>query len=152
MTISLEDARRLNGAIRAIGNHHRTLGDAALRGARLRVGQEIVLEALEAVEPRSQADLAEYAGCEPPTMSNGVAKLESAGLVERRRSERDARIVEVVLTDEGRARLPLLDAAWLDLGADTIGDLEGDEAEELISTLERLAAHLAAVRRAHRDG
>lgn len=46
-------------------------------------------------------ELAEREGVSPPAMTAYVDRLQAAGLVGRRRSERDRRRVELELTDEG---------------------------------------------------
>jgi DNA-binding MarR family transcriptional regulator len=46
-------------------------------------------------------ELAEREGVSPPAMTAFVDRLQAAGLVGRRRSERDRRRVELELTDEG---------------------------------------------------
>lgn len=139
-------ANRANGAIRAIALSHRTLAAHALEGAGLHTGQEWVLEALAEQSPRSNAELAAWMGCEPPTVTSTVAKLEAAGLVSRQRSSTDARVVEVDITDAGRAALAAVRDAWVQLAQDTVGDLGSDDAVALIETLEDLAARLRSRR------
>jgi DNA-binding MarR family transcriptional regulator len=46
-------------------------------------------------------ELAEREGVSPPAMTAYVDRLQAAGLVGRRRSERDRRRVELELTEEG---------------------------------------------------
>jgi len=49
--------------------------------------------------PRSQAQLAQASGCEPPTITNSVRKLEAAGLVVRDPSPTYGRVTIVELSD-----------------------------------------------------
>ncbi|WP_394288875.1 MarR family winged helix-turn-helix transcriptional regulator [Corynebacterium variabile] len=56
-------------------------------------------------EPVRIGDLAALGGVTQPGMSQLVSRLESAGLVERTRSDEDARVTLVEITDEGRNAL-----------------------------------------------
>ena len=56
-------------------------------------------------EPVRIGDLASLGGVTQPGMSQLVSRLESAGLVERTRSDEDARVTLVEITDEGRNAL-----------------------------------------------
>jgi DNA-binding MarR family transcriptional regulator len=76
----------------------------------------------------SQADLAGRVGIERPTMSHHLARLEAAGLVDRRRDDDDRRIVRVDPTAAGRRRFARLDAI--------VDRLESD-LDELLTTRER---------------
>lgn len=56
-------------------------------------------------EPVRIGDLAALGGVTQPGMSQLVSRLEGAGLVERTRSDEDARVTLVEITDEGRNAL-----------------------------------------------
>lgn len=131
--------------------NHRTLGIHALKGSGLHAGQEWVLEALVEQSPRSHAELAGWSGCEPPTVTSTVTKLEAAGFVTRTRRSDDARVVDVAITDAGRAALASIESAWIALAEATIGSLTGDEASDRIDDLERIAERLRAAREAARS-
>lgn len=146
MGVSLELARRINGAIRSIALNHKAIGAQVLHDCGLHVGQETIFQALQESAPRTNAQIAAWAGCEPPTITNSVAKLESAGLVTRNRRKGDGRVVEVDLTGPGRELLPRLDQAWLELAEETVGGLDPEETEEIAVLLEQLADRLKAAR------
>jgi DNA-binding MarR family transcriptional regulator len=117
--MDVEQANALNEAIRAIGIRHRALAGALLAPLGLHPGQEVLLLELDQ-GPRSQAQLAAASGCEPPTITNSVRKLEAAGLVVRRPSPNDGRVTIVELSKHGQAVLPGLKAAWLQLAEHTV--------------------------------
>lgn len=144
--ITQESAARLNGALRTISINHRTLAGYLLEECGIHAGQEWVLQALQESSPRTNAELAAWSGCEPPTVTNTVAKLQAAGLLTRTRRATDARVVDVSLTELGRERVGQVDQAWIALAEDTAGDLSEDEVAELTEVLERLAARLRARR------
>ena len=65
--------------------------------------QYLVMLALWEEEPRSLGELARELAMEPATVSPLVKRLESQGRVTRSRRSDDERVLEIVLTDEGRA-------------------------------------------------
>ena len=64
-------------------------------------GQASLLWAIKTKPGVGVRELAAAEGVSPPAMTAYVDRLESAGLVARRRSDRDRRRVELALTDEG---------------------------------------------------
>ena len=88
-------------------------------------------------------ELADATLISPPSMVGVVDRLARSGLVERRRSQRDRRVVRVFLTIRGRGLedevTPLVDAAYADLQT-AVG--EGDW-EVLVGALTRLNAGLS---------
>lgn len=65
--------------------------------------QYLVMLALWEQEPRSLAVLADELAMEPATLSPLVKRLEGQGRVIRRRAADDERVLEIGLTEEGRA-------------------------------------------------
>ncbi|WP_454119156.1 MarR family winged helix-turn-helix transcriptional regulator [Microbacterium lacticum] len=65
--------------------------------------QYLVMLALWEMSPRPLGDLAAELALEPPTLSPLVKRLEAQGLVSRTRSARDERVLDIGLTDAGRA-------------------------------------------------
>ncbi len=140
--MDFEQANTLNAAIRAVGIRHRALAGALLAPLGLHPGQEVLLLELDAEGPRTQGQLATASGCEPPTITNSVRKLEAAGLVVRRPSPTDGRVTIVELSDEGRAVLPRLKTAWEQLAEHTIAGLTSTPLDQLTGALVDLAASL----------
>ncbi|WP_353807791.1 MarR family winged helix-turn-helix transcriptional regulator [Agromyces sp. SYSU T00194] len=65
--------------------------------------QYLVMLALWERSPRSLTELAGELAMEPPTLSPLVKRLESQGLVERRRRASDERVLDISLTADGVA-------------------------------------------------
>jgi len=65
--------------------------------------QYLVMLALWESSPRSLGELAEELAMEPATLSPLVKRLEAQGRVSRGRRADDERVLEISLTDEGRA-------------------------------------------------
>ena len=106
--------------------------------------QYLVMLVLWEDEPRSVRELGEELGLDSGTLSPLLKRLETLGLVERRRSAEDERRVEVFLTDAGTALSTRASAIPQRL-ADAAG-LSPAELEQLRETLGRLTAALHASR------
>ncbi|MTD13886.1 MarR family transcriptional regulator [Nakamurella sp. YIM 132087] len=65
--------------------------------------QYLVMLALWEKDPRSVKELSEVLDLDPGTLSPLLKRLEASGLVERRRSTTDERLLAVTLTGPGRA-------------------------------------------------
>ena len=65
--------------------------------------QYLVMLALWERSPRSAGELAEALALDPGTLSPLLKRLESAGLVDRRRAPGNERTLAVTLTDDGHA-------------------------------------------------
>ncbi len=135
-------AKQLNDAVRAVAMRHRALAAEVLAPLGLHPGQEVLLLDLHAHGARTQVQLATASGCEPPTITGSVRKLESAGLVVRRPSETDGRATIVELSDRGRALMPALEAAWVELAERTVAEVTGADAERLVDLLEEVGTGL----------
>jgi DNA-binding MarR family transcriptional regulator len=108
-------------------------------------GQASLLWAIRTTPGIGVRELAEREGVSPPAMTAYVDRLEAAGLVARRRSERDRRRVELELTEDGARVLRSVRSrrtAWL---AARLRRLEPDE-------LEAIDRALPALRRLTEDG
>jgi DNA-binding MarR family transcriptional regulator len=108
-------------------------------------GQASLLWAIRTSPGIGVRELAEREGVSPPAMTADVDRLEAAGFVARRRSERDRRRVELDLTEDGARVLRSVRSrrtAWL---AARLRRLEPDE-------LEAIERALPALRRLTEDG
>jgi DNA-binding MarR family transcriptional regulator len=134
-------AKRVNDAVRALAMRHRAAAAQVLAPLGLHPGQEVLVFELHAHGPRTQAQLAVASGCEPPTITGSVRKLEGAGFVVRRPSPTDGRATIVELSDLGRSLVPALEAAWCDLAERTVAGLSTDP-DRLTTSLGEMAAGL----------
>lgn len=142
--MDFEKANALNAAIRSVGIRHRALAGALLAPLGLHPGQEVILLELDLKGPRSQGQLAVSSGCEPPTITGSVRKLEAAGLVVRRPSPTDGRVTIVELSGHGQTLMPGLRAVWQQLAEQTAAGLTSTPLDQLASVLIELATSLAA--------
>jgi len=141
--MNFDQADALNEAIRAVGIRHRALAVAALAPMGIHPGHKLLLLEL-AAGPRTQAQLAAASGYEPPSITESVRQLETAGLVVRRTSPTDARATMVELSDQGRSLLPKVKAAWRQLAEQTIAGLRSTTVDHLTDVLTDLAASLTS--------
>src|SRR3984893_5330367 len=149
--MDFDQADALNEAIRAIGIRHREPAIAALAPFGIHPGHKLLLLELEVAGPCTQAQLAAASGYEPPTITLSVRQLEAAGLVVRRPSLTDGRATVVELSDEGRALLPKLKAAWRRLAEQTVAGLTSTPPDRLDDVLAALAASLTTAVAPGRD-
>jgi DNA-binding MarR family transcriptional regulator len=93
--------------------------------------QYLVMLALWEQSPRSVRGLASALSLEPATLSPLLKRLEAAGLLTRTRSASDERMLDVALTEEGRAlrstaeTIPPRVAAALDMSVPELEQLRG---------------------------
>ena len=137
-----EQACAFNRAVRTIGMRHRALAGAALNRIGLSIGQEALIMELSEQGPRTQAQLAAASGCEPPTITSAVQRLESLNFVSRRPSSTDRRATVVELTATGHAILDDLSTAWTQLAELSVAGLSRTKIDELTDTLTDLATSL----------
>lgn len=137
-----EQAAELNAAIRRLGISHRSQAAAMIAELGLSIGQELLLMELASNGPRTQAQLATAARCEPPTITAAVRKLQAAGLVVRTPSVRDARAIVVSLTPQGQELQPALSSAWQDLADQAVSQIANTDVDEVIATLSAMTQGL----------
>ncbi len=140
--MNTEQAHELNGAIRALTLRHRARAAELLSELGLYPGQESVLLALAAKGPQVQRRLAKEVGCEPPTVTLMVRKLEAAGHIARRPSPTDRRATVVELTQQGRRLLGRLDELWTTLADETVEGITQFPSSRITELLQALAANL----------
>lgn len=126
--------------IRATDLHSRQL----IKNVGLTAPQLLVLHAIRDLGAVAISRLSTEVSLSQATVTTILDRLESRGLVVRRRSERDKRIVHALLTDAGRetverAPVPLQEAFIV-----RFEKLPEAEQEEILSALQRVAAMMGA--------
>jgi DNA-binding MarR family transcriptional regulator len=74
-----------------------------VRGMALTEHQARILGHLDAQDPTMVTELAEYMGVTPSTMSLNLKRLEAGEFITRDRDPDDRRVMNVLLTEEGRS-------------------------------------------------
>src|SRR5699024_8802504 len=90
-------------------------------------------------------ELARAADLTPASVTAMLDHLERDGVVQRRRSETDRRVVLVALTEQGRALVAEKSARWAAHWRETLGDVGDQELAAAARVMRRVAAMLDAV-------
>ncbi|MFS8036356.1 MarR family winged helix-turn-helix transcriptional regulator [Xanthobacter sp. AM11] len=106
-------------------------------------GQEAVLKLLCEEDGRTMGDLAAALRVRPPTASKTIARLTTQGLVERRATDGDGRLVRVFLSDAGRERGAAIDGVWEQLEGEMVAGLDNKERKRLRKLLRKVEKNLA---------
>ncbi len=112
--------------------------EAALGAHRFSQTQWRTLVALSEKEPLSIGELSDYTFVEGSALGRAVGKMEADGLVRRENDPADRRIVRVMLTDAGWARLNELKPV-------VVGEIDRAIATLSREDLTRLIGHLHAI-------
>lgn len=113
----------------------RQAGDAGFEHGQGRL-MRILLEQ-EDVTPKA---LAEQMRIRPASLSELAGKLEAKGYIQRRRSDKDKRVVHLSLTPEGKAEAERLQTARVEYGGGLFAALSEKDAEDLARILNKLMA------------
>ena len=105
---------------------HRVMLENALRRSGIHSGQIFILFELWEQDGLSQIELAKNLRLSPPTINKLVKGLSDSGFIELRRSETDARMVCVYLSEKGVQIKVQVETIW--------GDLENQISENLTET------------------
>ena len=140
--MDFDQADALNQAIRLLSLRHRARAAALLAPLGLHPGQEVLLLELARSGPRIQAQLSEALGCEPPSVTLMVRKLETAGHICRRPAPSDKRASIVELTDNGKALCDQVKQLWCALAEETVSGLPPQTVAELPGTLNTLTGNV----------
>ncbi|WP_030441042.1 MarR family winged helix-turn-helix transcriptional regulator [Actinoplanes subtropicus] len=122
---------RTNKAIRAAL-------DAALQRHGLRLGQDHLLAALWERDGRTPGEVAAVARVSTPAVTKLAARMADAGLLTRRRDDRDNRLVRLWLTDAGRALRGPVEAERRRIEERITADLTPAEREILLTALAKV--------------
>jgi DNA-binding MarR family transcriptional regulator len=118
--------------------------EAILREHELSGAQYAVLSVLARDEPLSGADLARASNTSPQAMNGVLSGMQRDGLIERRPHPTHGRILEVVLSDEGRRRLeastPAVRKLEVAIEKGFSGEQVGAVKEWLVTTAQRSVA------------
>ncbi|MER5476818.1 MarR family winged helix-turn-helix transcriptional regulator [Streptomyces sp. NPDC002734] len=119
-------------AIFQLARAHRGYAAAMLREMNLHPGQELLLMQLFDKDGQTQSELLESVGLDHSTVSKSLRRMQDAGLLTRRPSDHDRRVMVVHLTDEGRALREPIAAMWRTLEATSMRHLPKERAESFV--------------------
>ncbi|MCX4766792.1 MarR family winged helix-turn-helix transcriptional regulator [Streptomyces sp. ME08-AFT2] len=120
----------------------RALADAAMRRHGLHVGQNYLLAVLWERDGSTPGEVAAALNVTTPTVVKMADRMTTAGLLTRRRDDRDNRLVRLWLTDPGRALQKPVEAERRLIEEKVTADLTETEREALLNALAKV--HKAA--------
>ncbi|MDQ0208643.1 MarR family winged helix-turn-helix transcriptional regulator [Alkalicoccobacillus murimartini] len=129
-------------SIFALARSHRVLAAQLLRKIGLYPGQEIMLMQLGQKDEQSQNSLGNKLRIDHSTVAKSVKRLEDAGFVLRKRSIKDKRITNVVLTDKGKQAVTEIAEVWELLEKVTLKDVSEDELRSFISISKKMTVNV----------
>ncbi len=116
----------------------RAAADAAMRRHGLRLGQDHLLAVLWRQDGCTPGEIAAATNVTTPAVTKVAGRMVEAGLLNRRRDERDNRLVRLWLTDAGRALREPIEAERRLLEEKITEDLTATERKHLMSALAKI--------------
>jgi len=116
----------------------RALADAGMRRHGLHLGQNHLLAVLWDTDGATPGEIAAALHVTTPTVVKMATRMSTAGLLTRRRDERDNRLVRLWLTDAGRALQRPVEAERAAMEQRVTADLTEQEREHLLSALDKI--------------
>jgi MarR family transcriptional regulator, organic hydroperoxide resistance regulator len=119
--------------------------EAAFSRHGVRVGQNLVLDALWGHDGLTPGEIAQRLHVATPTVVKMATRMETAGLLRRRRDARDARLVRLYLTDRGRSLQDAIEREIEGLEERATAGLTAEERRHLDSALAKMVRNLQQV-------
>jgi DNA-binding MarR family transcriptional regulator len=119
--------------------------DTALRKHGLHLGQNLVLAELWKQDGQTPGAIAAAVHVTTPTIVKMANRMTTAGLLVRRRDDRDNRLVRLHLTEEGRALQTPIESELRILDAHLTAGMSGDERTSVILALNKVATNAIAL-------
>jgi DNA-binding MarR family transcriptional regulator len=120
----------------------RLRGREAQQRCAMSFAQYSLMRALADGGEQSSGQLAAAAGLTPAATTQMIDYLEREGVVERRRSGEDRRVVVLRLTDEGRRRLEVKHGEIEEQWSSALSGFEDEELRDAARVIERLSRML----------
>jgi MarR family transcriptional regulator, organic hydroperoxide resistance regulator len=98
-------------------------------------GQNMMLSALANDDGRTPGELAERLGITGPTVVKAAQRMETAGLVDRRRDDKDGRLVRIYLTERGRSVVQPIEDDIRAIGERVTAALTPEQRDTLLAAL-----------------
>ncbi len=120
----------------------RAATEAAIQRHGLHLGQDHLLAVLWERDGRTPGEVAAAVRVTTPAVVKMAGRMEDAGLITRRRDERDNRLVRLWLTAAGRALREPVEAARREVEEAITASLTATERRYLVSALTKIHAAL----------
>ena len=120
----------------------RAQADDAFSRHGVRLGQNLVLAALEDEDGLTPGELAERLQVTTPTIVKMATRMEGSDLLRRARDPTDARLVRLYLTDRGRAAIGPVEAERLRLQERALAGMSNEQRRELEVAIAQMIRNL----------
>lgn len=138
----LQSKRAASGLLKAIGQASHLIEsrlDAALDAHGLSIAKlEVLRQLVQVGQPFPLGQLAERLACVKSNVTHLVDRLEANGLVRRVPDPQDRRVIQVVITDEGRRRYEAGVQTEATIARELLAGLSFQEQQALFGLLDRL--------------
>jgi DNA-binding MarR family transcriptional regulator len=104
--------------------------------------QVTALKLLEELDALSLSDLSKRMSAKNSTITGLVDRMVRDGLVARKRSEEDRRVVRIGLTKQGRALAAQIPVTSMEIFSRALRSLSTQDRQQLTDILKRLATHV----------
>jgi DNA-binding MarR family transcriptional regulator len=104
----------------------------------------MMLSALADEDGRTPGELAERLGITGPTVVKAAQRMEAAGLVARRRDDKDGRLVRIYLTERGRSVVQPIEDDIRAIGERATAALTAEQRATLLAALATVSETLRA--------
>ncbi len=140
-----DHAEQIAAGLGRVAVYWRAAAWKAVTAAGLNPTQAEILAYLSRRGPTRQGDLASVLGVSPASLSDSVASLNAKGMIRRRADPQDRRVVQITLSDLGKATQATLPEAPEDLLA-ALCALPAAEAGSMLRALTRIIRALQEAR------
>ena len=125
-------------AIFSLARSHKALAGILLRKLDLYPNQDIILMAVWNQEGLAEKMLQETLQVDHSTIAKSVKRMEAAGLLGSRKSDRDKRVTLISLTERGKEIHQKVVEAWAELERRTIASLTVSEQAAFVAFTQKL--------------
>jgi len=139
---TLEAQTSIGFLVKRCGGLMSQLAERRFAAERVSFTQWVVLANLGRFERLTATELSAETGHDMGAMTRVVDDLEKEGMVRRERTERDRRVVEIMLTPEGRRYLQAGKRIVVDLQNSLVEPFSREDLETLIALLQRMMVRL----------
>ena len=107
-------------------------------------GQNLMLSALAGEDGQTPGELSGRLGITGPTVVKAAQRMEAAGLVARRRDDKDGRLVRIYLTERGRSVVQPIEDDIRAIGQRATTGLTPEQRQTLMAALAKILDNLQA--------
>ena len=113
-----------------------------LKDTGLTIGQPKILDYLKEHDGSNQKEIAAACFLEAGSLTTILNRMEENGLIERRTLNGNRRSFHIFMTEEGKAKQKLVDAAFSQIESRALMGISGEELERFMTVYEKIYSNL----------